>query len=123
LKSIITLVYEAHSTDYQTREALRNLVKDHFAILKVGPALTFAFREAVFALAMIEEELFVVKGTLQLSRVRERLEEAMLMQSSHWKKYYQGTSDERLFARQYSFSDRSRYYWSVPEVQRALASL
>jgi D-tagatose-1,6-bisphosphate aldolase subunit GatZ/KbaZ len=117
------LVYEAHSTDYQTREALRNLVKDHFAILKVGPALTFAFREAVFALAMIEEKLFAVRGNLQLSRVRERLEEAMLMQSSHWKKYYQGTPDERLFARQYSFSDRSRYYWPVPEVQRALALL
>ena len=33
------LVYEAHSTDYQTREALTNLVRDHFAILKVGPGL------------------------------------------------------------------------------------
>lgn len=51
------LVYEAHSTDYQSREALRALVEDHFAILKVGPALTFAFREAVFALAAIEEVL------------------------------------------------------------------
>ena len=42
----IPFVYEAHSTDYQTGEALQNLVRDHFAILKVGPALTFAFREA-----------------------------------------------------------------------------
>ena len=33
-------------------------MRDHFAILKVGPALTFAFREAVFALAMMENELF-----------------------------------------------------------------
>ncbi len=51
------MIYEAHSTDYQTREALPDLVRDHFAILKVGPGLTFAFREAVFALAMMKDEL------------------------------------------------------------------
>lgn len=38
------LVFEAHSTDYQTKEAYKQLVHDHFAILKVGPALTFAMR-------------------------------------------------------------------------------
>lgn len=32
-----TLVFEAHSTDYQTPQSLRQLVIDHFAILKVGP--------------------------------------------------------------------------------------
>lgn len=52
-----TLVFEAHSTDYQTPQSLRQLVIDHFAILKVGPALTFALREALFSLAAIEEEL------------------------------------------------------------------
>ncbi len=41
-----TLIFEAHSTDYQTPQSLRQLVIDHFAILKVGPALTFALREA-----------------------------------------------------------------------------
>ena len=51
------LVYEAHSTDYQTRQNLAHLVRDHFAFLKVGPALTFAFREAVFALVHMENEL------------------------------------------------------------------
>ena len=50
------MVYEAHSTDYQTRTAYWELVRDHFAILKVGPALTFALREAIFALAQIEQE-------------------------------------------------------------------
>src|SRR6185295_18243387 len=44
------LVFEAHSTDYQSAHALKELVEDHFAILKVGPWLTFAVREAVFAL-------------------------------------------------------------------------
>lgn len=51
------MVYEAHSTDYQTRQAYRALVRDHYAILKVGPALTFALREAIFALAQMENEL------------------------------------------------------------------
>ena len=51
------MVFEAHSTDYQTAGALRALVEDRWAILKVGPALTFALREALFALSAIEEEL------------------------------------------------------------------
>ena len=55
-------VYEAHSTDYQTGVALRQMVMDHFAILKVGPWLTFAFREAVFALAAIETEWLSATG-------------------------------------------------------------
>lgn len=55
------MVYEAHSTDYQTQAAYRELVRDHFAILKVGPALTFALREAIFALAQIEQELIAPK--------------------------------------------------------------
>ncbi|HWL57530.1 MAG TPA: class II D-tagatose-bisphosphate aldolase, non-catalytic subunit [Paracoccus sp. (in: a-proteobacteria)] len=42
------LVFEAHSTDYQTRDALIALVKDGFAILKVGPGLTSVLREALF---------------------------------------------------------------------------
>nr|WP_245839626.1 class II D-tagatose-bisphosphate aldolase, non-catalytic subunit [Mycobacterium aquaticum] len=32
------LVFEAHSTDYQRPAQLRELVEDHWAILKVGPA-------------------------------------------------------------------------------------
>ena len=53
-----TLIFEAHSTDYQTPQSLRQLVIDHFAILKVGPALTFALREALFSLAAIEEDWY-----------------------------------------------------------------
>jgi len=43
-------VFEAHSTDYQPQEALTGLVSDGFAILKVGPGLTFALREALYGL-------------------------------------------------------------------------
>jgi D-tagatose-1,6-bisphosphate aldolase subunit GatZ/KbaZ len=114
------LIYEAHSTDYQTPEALRNLVRDHFAILKVGPALTFAYREAVFALARIEEEL---SPEAERSQVVQVLEEVMLQQPEHWSKYYNGNESEQAFKRKYSLSDRIRYYWVQPEVRHALKRL
>lgn len=115
-----SMVYEAHSTDYQTREALNNLVRDHFAILKVGPALTFAFREAVFALAMIEDELIKKDARSNIIRV---LDDAMVRHPEHWKKYYHGDEREQAFKRKYSLSDRTRYYWVQPKVQRAFDQL
>lgn len=118
-----SLIYEAHSTDYQPRQALSNLVRDHFAILKVGPALTFALREAIFALAMIEQEMFLGRMESHSSQVRETLETVMVEQPAYWEKYYPGNDAERLFARKYSFSDRSRYYWPVPNIQSALEKL
>jgi D-tagatose-1,6-bisphosphate aldolase subunit GatZ/KbaZ len=111
------LVYEAHSTDYQPLEALRQLVAGHFAILKVGPALTFAFREAVFALSAMEREL---DGETRLPGI---LEQAMLDDPSHWRSYYQGDDSQLAFARRFSLSDRIRYYWTVPKVDRALNEL
>jgi D-tagatose-1,6-bisphosphate aldolase subunit GatZ/KbaZ len=115
------VVFEAHSTDYQTPEALRQLVCDHFAILKVGPALTFALREAIFALSYIEEVWLA--GDVTLSRVRQALEGAMLADPSHWQGYYGDDARTRRFARQYSFSDRLRYYWPAAPVQAALQQL
>jgi D-tagatose-1,6-bisphosphate aldolase subunit GatZ/KbaZ len=111
------IIYEAHSTDYQTREALKNLVKDHFAILKVGPGLTFAFREAVFALAMIENEIIAKDERSNMIQV---LEDVMAAHPEHWKKYYRG---DVAFKRKYSLSDRARYYWVQPESQAAFARL
>lgn len=115
-----TMIYEAHSTDYQTRDALKNLVRDHFAILKVGPGLTFAFREAVFALAMIEDEMISKE---QRSNIVQVLDDVMLKSPEHWKKYYSGTEAEQAFKRKYSLSDRARYYWVQPEVQGAFERL
>lgn len=116
----IPFVYEAHSTDYQTRESLSALVRDHFAILKVGPALTFAFREAVFALAMIESELFPPE---ERSRLIETLDATMLREPAHWKRHYRGDERQLALARKYSLSDRIRYYWGKPDVQAALKRL
>jgi D-tagatose-1,6-bisphosphate aldolase subunit GatZ/KbaZ len=114
------MVYEAHSTDYQTCEALKNLVNDHFAILKVGPALTFAYREAIFTLAMIEDEL-IAKD--QHSNIIQALDDVMVKYSQHWKKYYQGSEREQMFKRKYSLSDRARYYWIQAEVSDACTRL
>lgn len=52
------LVYEAHSTDYQGPRPLRALVEDGFAILKVGPELTYRLREALYGLDLIASDLF-----------------------------------------------------------------
>jgi D-tagatose-1,6-bisphosphate aldolase subunit GatZ/KbaZ len=115
------LVYEAHSTDYQTPSALKQMVKDHFAILKVGPWLTFAYREAVFALGLIESEMPEHKSGA--SRVREALETEMLRNPAHWDRYYHGDEQQRKLARAYSLSDRCRYYWPHPKVEHEVRRL
>jgi D-tagatose-1,6-bisphosphate aldolase subunit GatZ/KbaZ len=115
------VVYEAHSTDYQQPDALRRMVEDHFAILKVGPALTFAYREAVFALAWMEREW--LGGGAELSDVPAAVDRAMAAEPREWAGYYHGAEDEVACARRYGYADRVRYYWNVPEVQAALARL
>ena len=114
------LVFEAHSTDYQRPEQLRELVEDHWAILKVGPGLTFAMREALFALAMIEAEL--VPRTSR-SNLVEVVEHRMLAEPKYWEGYYEGQPHEQRTARRYSYSDRLRYYWADPEVDAARLTL
>ena len=117
------LVFEAHSTDYQTGEKLKELVEDHFAILKVGPALSFAFREAVFALAQMEQEYFAVRKRVTASNILIVIEKMMKEYSKYWQKHYHGDEAELHFARKYSFSDRIRYYWPNPEIEQALKKL
>lgn len=115
-----TLVFEAHSTDYQTPQSLRQLVIDHFAILKVGPALTFALREALFSLAAIEEELLPAKAC---SGLRHVLESVMLDRPEYWQSHYHGDGNARRLARGYSYSDRVRYYWPDSQIDEAFERL
>jgi D-tagatose-1,6-bisphosphate aldolase subunit GatZ/KbaZ len=110
------LAYEAHSTDYQLASSLKQMVEDHFVILKVGPELTFAFREAVSGLSAMERELLQGKAA-RVSNVREALETAMLRNPSYWRDYYHGDGDQLRISRFYSYSDRCRYYWHEPEVK------
>jgi len=123
IEGVAGVVFEAHSTDYQTESALRALVEDHFAILKVGPALTFAFREAVFALADIERDWLGQRKGVVVSDVRKVLETVMLEKPGHWQRYYHGDADALRVARSFSLSDRIRYYWTQPPVAAALSRL
>lgn len=117
------LVYEAHSTDYQKLEKLREMVKDHFAILKVGPALTFAFREAIFALAHIENELKLKHKNFSPSSIMKVVNQVMKKQPVYWQKHYSGSNDSIEFLQKYGYSDRIRYYWPIQEVQKAIKLL
>ena len=68
LKEFPDICFEGHSTDYQTATDLYNMVTDGIAILKVGPALTYGLREALFSLSMMEKELVPRGKARQLHR-------------------------------------------------------
>ena len=118
--SVEGIVFEAHSTDYQMEESLRHLIRDHFAILKVGPELTFVLREAVFGLAHVEEEWI---ADARRSSIRTILDRVMLEDPGNWQGYYRGDAHHLRLARAYSLSDRIRYYWPNAEVSSALSLL
>jgi D-tagatose-1,6-bisphosphate aldolase subunit GatZ/KbaZ len=109
------MVFEAHSTDYQTPQALSALVQDHFAILKVGPGVTFALREALWALDAIERDWL---GE-QASGFRDIVMNQLRAQPKHWIKYYHSTGPALDVDLQYSLSDRIRYYWPDPIIAAA----
>ncbi len=113
------LVFEGHSTDYQTKEGLRHMVDDDIAILKVGPGLTFGYRQALFALAQIETELMVDDP----SNLREVFEQVMLDDPKYWQKYYVGDTKAQQLKRAYSYSDRIRYYLPYEAVEAAIEKL
>ncbi|SHN33253.1 tagatose-bisphosphate aldolase noncatalytic subunit [Duganella sacchari] len=114
------IVFEAHSTDYQRETALHEMVRDHFAILKVGPAATFALREALMALCQVEQELVPAS---QVSRLMQVLDDTMLAHPKHWARHYPGSSAEQRLLRRYGLSDRCRYYWGEAPVVAAVEKL
>ncbi len=123
LKKHPNFVLEGHSTDYQNAQSLKSMVEDGIAILKVGPALTFALREGLFALNYIENELFRYSPEIQLSNFIETLEKQMLKKPDNWQKHYHGSSEKIRFARKYSYSDRCRYYLPSEDVDESIKLL
>lgn len=121
LKKYPNIVFEGHSTDYQPPAKLREMVEDGIAIIKVGPALTNAVREGVFALSMMEKEL--IEDESERANFEEVLEAEMLENDKDWIKHYHGSDLDKKLARKYSFSDRSRYYFSHPKVVAAQEKL
>ena len=114
------IVYEAHSTDYQTAGALAALVRDHFAVLKVGPGVTFALREALWALDAIEAETLAGPRRAGL---REVALERMRAEPGNWRKYYHAQGPALSLQLQYSLSDRIRYYWPDARIVAAQEQL
>lgn len=115
------MTFEIHATDYQMQCALTQMVQDHFPLLKTGPCLTFAFREAVFALTHIEDAWPGIQKRSNLRRVMETL---MDKHPRHWQLHYpQDQAEVLCFLRQYSFRDRIRYYWTYPDAAAAYARL
>ncbi len=120
LDTVPNLVFEAHSTDFQDRSALANLVEDGFAILKVGPELTFTLREALYALDAVASDMILDYGQRPLQKTMEAL---MLRAPAGWDKHYSGSPEKLRILRHYSLSDRIRYYWTEPEAQEAVERL
>ena len=120
LRKYPNLVFEGHSTDYQKKSALRQMVKDGIAILKVGPALTYAVREALFVLNYIENELFQNNPGINLSHFTDVLENAMIRNPQNWINHYKGDEIKLKFDRKYSLFDRCRYYLTDSEVQNSI---
>jgi D-tagatose-1,6-bisphosphate aldolase subunit GatZ/KbaZ len=118
IESVDGVVFEAHSTDYQTPAALAALVRDHFAILKVGPGVTFALREMFWALSDIAGEL----GLMRDASLKQTMLAEMKRSPRYWKSYYTDPARQD-FDLQFSLSDRIRYYWSTAIVELACAQL
>ncbi len=120
LKSFPGIVFEAHSTDYQTGDGLRSLVENGFAILKVGPSLTFALREALYALDAIADNL---DGHPPVGSLMATMEKAMRAKPQYWQDYYAGAETELWLQRHFSYSDRIRYYWPSRQAEKAVSRL
>lgn len=121
LKKYPRLVFEGHSTDYQPEQCLADMVRDGIGILKVGPALTFALRKALFALSYIEAEL--IPDRAQWANFPAVLEQEMLLRPADWDSHYHGDVEALRLARAYSLSDRARYYLACPAVSTAISKL
>ena len=114
------LIFEAHSTDYQPARALAALVDGGFAILKVGPGLTFALREALYGLDAIAGVLAAEASPDSLYAI---METTMLEKPESWGSYYGGSAEDQRLQRHFSYSDRIRYYWPEKRVVSAVESL
>ena len=120
LKEFPEVCFEGHSTDYQSAKCLKAMVEDGIAILKVGPALTYGLREALFSMSLMESELVPAE---ERSNFIDVLENTMLANPGNWQKHYHGDEKQLHLARKYSFSDRARYYMGQPEVLEAMDKL
>lgn len=118
------IAFEAHSTDYQSPEAYGRLAGMGFAVLKVGPALTFAYRQAIYALDAIADVAGLDTGLDPAQRVPAVMEAEMRAAPGHWQGHYpDDDSPAARLLRHFSYADRIRYYWARPAARAAVARL
>jgi len=106
--------------DYQTTGGLRTLVANGFAILKVGPWLTFCLREALYALDAVAD---VLEGHPPKGGLMAKMEDIMIAAPGNWKEHYEGDTNDLWLKRHFSYLDRIRYYWPTPEAESAVSQL
>lgn len=109
---------EAHSTDYQHPDAFPRMARMGFAFQKVGPALTFAWRQAVYALDAARQ--IAGWGDPIVLPAMERL---MVEEPGWWQGHYHGDAAALRLMRHVGLADRIRYYWPQPAAQAAVAAL
>ncbi|KNY15514.1 tagatose-6-phosphate kinase [Shinella sp. SUS2] len=114
------LSFEAHSTDYQAPDVYPELGRRHFAVLKVGPALTHAYRQAVYALEGVSDW---IGAEPDRPRVPAVMEDLMLADPANWRKHYSGGEAQLRLLRHFSYADRIRYYWTQPAARQAVERL
>jgi D-tagatose-bisphosphate aldolase class II non-catalytic subunit len=110
---------EAHSTDYQHPAVFPRLSELGFAFLKVGPALTFARRRAIYGLDALVGQM----GWRDGAPLPEVMETLMLAAPKHWQAHYHGAGGDLRVQRHFGLADRIRYYWPQPEAMAAVDAL
>jgi len=113
-------VYEAHSTDYQNFKVLKNLTKNNFKFLKVGPELTFQYSRSLMYMKKMEEKLIKKKK----SNFENQILNVMLNNNRYWKEYYKVKNiklKKKLILN--SKLDRMRYYLNNKKIVRSIKIL
>ncbi len=108
------LCLEAHSTDYQDPKVYPRLARLGFAFQKVGPALTFAYRKALYALDRLRPD----EGSLM-----QAMEALMLKNPTQWQAHYTGDAQALYDQRHFGLADRIRYYWPNAQAVEAVRAL
>jgi len=111
---------EAHSTDYQHGQAYRRLAELGFGFHKVGPALTFAWRQGVYGLDILRGLAGLAPEEDTVPGVMEWL---MMTDPGHWAGHYHGSPRAQRFARHFGLADRIRYYWPQPAARKSVDRL
>lgn len=120
LQSQPSIAFEAHSTDYQYDAVFRALAERHFAILKVGPALTFAYRRAVYALDQLSPWYADERDGRAVAQAMEAL---MSANPDSWSSHYHGSAHDQYVQRHFGYADRIRYYWPNQPAQEVVRDL